>query len=354
MAESADAGWTIRPSNASDTDPLIELFRAAFGRSITSAHWQWKLQHLSAPVANDWIALDGNRPIFHSGGIPIRYQLPTGEVTGMVSVDTMTAPEYRRRGLLTQVGQQMYSAWREGGIPFVIGLINDQWGSRAPALGWQPLFPLRWLIRPLRPAAILARRLRVSGAAQLRLIDSLWNSVLDTRTPMDSSLQVRLLDRAGSEVNEVWKRCQQEAGVSIVRDSAWVNWRYRDCPSFPYQVLLVERAGMPVAYAAFRVERTPRSTLGYIAELLGPRHEPAVMGTLIRQTLAQLRAAGAELAAAQVPSGTWYYAALRRAGFVWTWGDFSVQLVPLDASVPMDFLRNQANWTMWGGDYDSI
>src|SRR5579872_3307962 len=99
--------WTIRPSRADDVPQLVALFARAFGRPITQEHYRWKLLRQTSAVPNDWIAANSVGPVFHSGGIPTRYQLPDGLTTAMVSVDTMTDPEYRRRGLLTQVGEQM-------------------------------------------------------------------------------------------------------------------------------------------------------------------------------------------------------------------------------------------------------
>jgi hypothetical protein len=340
--------WTIRPSEASDVPQLVHLFQRAFGRPISEAHWRWKLQHLDSPAANDWVAANPNGPIFHSGGIPTRYRLPAGSALGMVSVDTMTAPEYRRRGLLTQVGQRMYSTWRESGIDFVIGLINDQWGSRAPALGWQQLFPLRWLIRPLRPLAVLARRARTTVLSRLTPLEAAWNWTWERRLAIDASIVVRDLDRAGAEVDELWHGGAPRTGVSIVRDSAWLNWRYLTCPSFDYRVLFAERRNVPAGYAAYRLD----GHVGYIAEIFAP--DTTVFETLIGATLERLRATGAEVVGAQAPPGTWYTQALQRAGFLWSWGDFSVQLVPLNPSLRLDILREQGNWTMWGGDYDSI
>jgi hypothetical protein len=346
--------WTIRPAHAGDERGLVELFRRSFGHDVSEAHWRWKFQQLSSPVPNDWLALDGERPIFHSGGIPLRYQIPTGATVAMVSVDTMTDPEYRRRGLLTQVAGQMYAAWTAAGIPFVIGLINDQWRSRAPALGWEPLFLLRWVIRPLRPSAIILRRLHLPGA-RIDTVDSAWNGMWDRRVPHDRSLTIRTLAAAGSEVDQVWQRCAPDAGISIVRDAAWVNWRYLTNPTLRYRVLLAEDGvGQPCGYAVYRLEHTPQHALGYVAEVLVPRNEPAVLSTLVAHVSRSLRAEGAHLVAAQIPPGTGLYAALRRAGFIASWGDFSVQLVPLASALPVQALRDPRNWTMWGGDYDSI
>ena len=41
----------------------------------------------------------------------------------------MTDPEYRRQGILTAIARLAYDTWRKAGIPFVLGLPNEQWGS---------------------------------------------------------------------------------------------------------------------------------------------------------------------------------------------------------------------------------
>jgi hypothetical protein len=353
MQPAPTSAWTIRPSEAGEVPQLVDLFQQSFGRTITESHWNWKLRRLPTGVFNDWIALDAGRPIFHSGGIPVRYQLPDGQTTAMVSVDTMTAPEYRRRGLLTQVAQRMYASWRDAGVRFVIGLINDQWGSRAPALGWQPLFPLRWMVRPLKPSAILARHARIRARDGFEPLDAVWNWLWDRRR-VDPQLRFRVVEDPGPEFDRVWAGCADGAGCSVVRDSAWVAWRYLECPSFTYRVVLAERGGAPCGYAVYRVERGARGTLGYIAEVVAPPADSATLRALILETVAQLGSEGADVAATQTPPGTRSFRALRRAGFLWSWGDFSVQLVPLDEGLPMPLLRDPRNWTMWGGDYDSI
>ncbi len=252
------ATWSIRAYRPGDERALVALFERVFGRAISEAHWRWKLRQQPSPVENVWLAVDDDRPIFHYAGIPTRYRLPAGEATAMVSVDTMTAPEFQRRGLLGSVGRHVYDAWRAAGVPFVLGLPNERWGSRAGALGWQPLFSLQRLVRPLRPEAILARRLKQPALARLTPIGGLWNAIWRMRSRGDGALRVRAVDRAGPEFDQLWQRCGAGVPVSVIRDSAWVNWRYLDAPAFAYRVLLAERDRQPVGYAAYRVEQHAR------------------------------------------------------------------------------------------------
>src|SRR5262245_5142496 len=251
MSVQTEPAWTIRAYQPGDERALAALFERVFGRPIGEAHWRWKLKQLPSPVENVWLAVHDGAPIFQYAAIPTRYRLPEGEATAMVSVDTMTAPEFQRRGLLSTIGRHAYEAWRAAGIPFVIGLPNERWGSRASALGWQPLFSLQWLVRPLRPEALLARRMGLPALARLTPLGALWNGLASTRAQMDRSIRVHPIDRAGPELDRLWRRCAADTPFSVVRDSAWVNWRYLDAPSLGYRVLLAERNGGPAGYAAY-------------------------------------------------------------------------------------------------------
>jgi hypothetical protein len=346
--------WTIRTYRSGDERALVALFERAFGRAIDEAHWRWKLRHAPAKVENVWLALDGDAPIFQYAGIPTRFRLPSGETIAMVSVDTMTAPEWRRRGLLGSVGRVVYDAWRDAGIPFVLGLPNERWGSRAGALGWQPLFVLAWLVRPLRPEALAARRLRLPALARLTWAGGAWNALWRFRSRRDSNIRLRRIDRAGPEFDQLWHRCEAEAAVSVVRDSAWVNWRYLDAPGFAYQVLLAERDGQPSGYLAYRTQRNSNGITGLIADILVAEEDEPSRDMLLGLALDLLHAEGAASARTLAIPGTPLHTALRRQGFLRGRGAFSVQLVPLAPDLPIDILGDPRNWSLAGGDFDVV
>jgi len=330
------------------------LFGRVFGRAISEEHYRWNLKQPPTTVENVWLAVDGDAPIFHYAGIPTRFHLPGGEVLAMVSVDTMTAPEYQRRGLLSAVGRQVYDAWRTAGIAFVIGLPNERWGSRAAALGWEPLFDIQWLARPLRPEAIIARRLRMPALARLAPVGAAWNVLWGLRLRHDPTVRVRPVERAGPEFDQLWRRCAVDAAASVVRDSAWVNWRYLESPAINYRVLLAERDGQPAGYAAYRVEAHTAGTAGFVAELFVAQADAPARRTLIAATLAALRTAGADNAVTLAVPGSPLERDLRGAGFLYSRGAFGVQIVPLDPELPLDVLRDPRSWNMAGGDFDVI
>jgi len=351
MADSSSI--TIRPYRADDERDLVGLFQRAFGHPITEDHWRWKLQRQPATVDNVWLAVSDGKPVFQYAGIPTRFWLAQTPATAMVSVDTMTAPEFRRRGLLTQVASQVYAQWRESGVAFVIGLPNEQWGSRAAALGWRPLFPLKWLFRPLRPEAILARRLNMPIVKRAAFPAALWNRFLQHRLRRDPHTQTEPVGNADESFDRVWARCKSGWTFSTVRDADWVSWRFLSAPARTYELTLARRAGEPVGYTAHRLVGTAERKSAYLAELFVARMDEASRDALLFDLIERLRPLEAEAVITLAVPGTPFFHWLRGAGFFPGRG-FSVQLVPLREDLRVDRMLDPKQWNLSGADFDVI
>lgn len=343
----------VRPYRSGDEFALVELFQTAFGRRISVAHWNWKLKGQPSAVENVWLAASDERPVFQYAGIPMRLTLAGATATAMVSVDTMTAPDFRRRGLLTQVARQVYAAWGAGGIAFVIGLPNEQWGSRAAALGWQRLFPLQWLVRPLRPEAMLAHRLRMPILGRAGLAGTLWNRYLSDRVRPDPGVRTERVRQAHAGFDELWERCAGDATFSTVRDRKWVDWRFLASPSRRYEVTIAHRTGRPAGYSAHSLLTNGDRTTAHLAELFVAKGDDASRDTLLHELLRELLAGSAEYLITLAVPGTPNFRWLRKAGFL-AGPAFSVQFVPLAAHLPLESMRDPANWCLSGADFDVI
>ena len=344
---------TIRPYRSDDERNLVALFGRAFGRPTTEQHWRWKLGQHTSPLDNVWLAMCDEQPVFQYAGIPTRFMLSRAPVTVMISVDTMTAPEFRRRGLLTTVAGRAYEAWRSAGIAFVIGLPNQQWGSRAVALGWQPLFRLQWLVLPLHPEAMLARRLKMPWLKQASPLATLWNRVLQWRLRCDAQLHTQRIVHADAAFDQLWESCRSDWMFSTIRDRHWVNWRFLSSPSQLYELNLARRAGTPVGYSAHSLIRSEHSISAHLAELFVAREDRAAHDTLLCGVLKSLRAAQADSLSTLAVPGTVSYRRLRRAGFIPRQA-FSVQLVPLSPQLPMKAMLDPNQWNLSGADFDVI
>lgn len=345
------AALRIRPARRGDEARLCELFARVYGKPLSEERWRWKLGRFSASVPSVWLAEQDGAPVCQYAGMPAVVQLGDREVTAMVAVDAMTAPEHRRRGLLTQVVAEAHEAWKRAGIAFVLGLPNEQWGSRTAAVGFVPLFRLRWLMLPLRPGVILHRRFGALAALVLTPLATPW--FRRRLRKHDPGTSIRPVASAGPELDGLWERLRGAASLSIRRDASWVAWRFLSAPDPGYRVLLLERGGVPVGWTAFRVARSASHAAGLIADLVG---DPAAADwdAVIGATVAALDAEGAENALTLAAEGTARYRRLLQRGFLSRPHAFMLHVVVLDPALDVAALGRAEAWDMAGGDFDVI
>jgi hypothetical protein len=330
---------------------VVALLSGDAGGPNTADQYRWKLLARPSPVANVAIAVDqSDRPVFHIAGIPCRCRLAGAERWVMVAVDAMTAPAFRRQGLLTTHTTQLFARWRAAGVALVLGLPNDNWRSRARALGWTPLGRLQWLVLPLRPERLLARKLGVPWLAHLEHAGRWWRALAVDRRA-DPSVEVREVTAAGAEFDALWLRASPALGWSLTRDRAWVTWRYLAAPGSAYRVLLATRSGEAAGYAACGTRGPRRAT---IAEVFTAPGDTRAFTALVRAAIAQATANGADSIRALAAPGSWPHRAFLRAGFFRSRHAFDVEYVPLDPSIGAGDVRTTSDWYLMGGDFDAI
>jgi hypothetical protein len=340
----------IRNYRSGDELALTSLFATVFGKRISEREWRWKLAATSK-VPNVWLATHAEQPIFQYAAIHTRFKIDERTDDVMVSVDTMTAPAFRRRGLLTEVAARAYAAWRDAGVAFVIGLPNQQWGSRARALGWRELFPLQWLVRPLRPEALAARRLGLPGLGRIHVFGRAWDRFANRRLRPRSDIEVTQAENAGADFDVVWERCRADTEFSAVRDAAWIERRFLSSPARNYQVLLARERNRPTAWLTYSVIQSNGRTSAQLTELLAPAGDTASCGALMLELLRRLGELDAELVYTLAVPGTPLYAWLRTIGFL-RGPSFGVQLVPLATEVRLERFLDPRAWRLTGADFD--
>jgi hypothetical protein len=322
--------FTIRAAREDDFDQLLDLHGRVFGRRPPREQRRWKLAGHTAPVENVWVAETDGRIVFQYAGIPVRF-LHRGRVTwAMQSVDTMTDPDYRRRGLLTQTAAVTFENWTRARVAFVFGVPNQNWGRRLAALGFVQVGEVRWWVRWLDPLRALAAKVGIKvgtpGRAphrppSRRGRDAVRISLVDDPAPLD----------------DLWTRASDEG---VVKDAAWYRWRYLQAP-VPFEVLGAANGTGLGGAAAFRQD----GPSGIIAEV--QTGELDIARALLARSCGELRAMGVARAALLIQSGTMLEEAALATGFVPRPHGFPVVAAALAGGLPRAALFQ-------GGDFDVV
>ncbi len=358
-APASPATWVARPYRPGDEIALVRLFAEVFGKPLTDAQYRWKVLDSPWPIGAPtvWLADAGGQIGGQYAGTPMRFQLRDAEYRILHACDVMTAAGFRRQGVLTALGLAAHQSWAAAGVPFVTGLHYGGWGTRRHHLGWREQFKAAWVWRPLRPERLLARKWRMPTPAlrAAALAGGLWNLAWDRVLGVAArGVAVGPVEQPGPEFDALWAAVRPHYEALVVRDRAWVAYRYSQAPGFGYRLLLARRGEQPAGYLAYRLTAHDGRAIGWIADLFTAPGDGAARAALLRAGLAALRAAGADDVRALVPERTPTYGAFRWAGFLGGPGAFDVSIVPLAPELPVDLLRDPNRWFTMGGDFDVI
>ena len=363
--EEGTEGWHARLYRPGDEDGIGSLYARVFGYSRTPEWWRWKIKTLPADVESTWVAVaeDDGRIIGQYTGIAIRMKLSGVVRPAVINVDAMTAPEFRRRGILLHLGEAAKEHWRASGFAALVGLPNEQWGSRTVAFGWKTMFPLTWLRFPLHLGRVLARSGRlpqaISGPARLmgEIVARAWSRPrigrLGRYTKPDG-ISVEEIHTAGSELDLLWERLEKHYDNCVVRDRQYVEWRFLTALPIPYKVLLSRREGQLTGYVAYRPSGPRDTANGYIADLLTAPDDMASAHALLGAALTDMWEAGAGVALVTAVPESALYALLRSAGAMPVKAGFHYDIIPLDPSLNASNIANPQTWLASGSDSDVV
>jgi predicted N-acetyltransferase YhbS len=325
------AAWTVRPGRLEDTASILDLFQATFGKPLSESVYRWKLLEspypLSAPAA--FVATVGDRVIGHIGGTPLRLRLGQSELPAVHGCDVMVAAEFRRQGIVTAIIRAANEAWAAAGASLQLAVPTQAFAGLREELDYRPTFHLGWLWRSLRLGAFLLGR-------------------------AGRDVEVSAVEGPGLEFDELWEAAKAGREALVVRDRAWVAYRYAAAPGFGYRILLARAGGQPVGYLAYRVMPDARRRNAWIADMFTAPDDRAARVALLRAACSELRRAGATDVRMFAPPGTTLARELRRAGFVSRRGAYDVRVVPLAPGLPWDVLRDPDRFFLMGGDFDVV
>lgn len=355
----AEPSLFVRSYQSGDEHSVTQLFGVVFGRPMTVDQYRWKVLGSPWPVnaPNAFVAVDGDRVVGHYAGTPVRIKLGQEEVRAYHGCDVMTDAAYRRHGVLSALGTAANAAWAASDASFQYALQHAGWGSRLAYLGWQGLFKAIWLARPLHVEDAVARRygwarpVRPAISAGGRVWHAAWTVPL---AAAGAGVKVEPVKRPGIEFDVLWEELKSHYEATVVRDRAWVTYRYVDAPGYDYRLLLARRADRPAGSLVYRVTSDESRTTGWIMDLFTAPGDRATRAALLRAALDDLYRSGAGSARALVPVGAPLEAELRRFGFFTSPGHYDVSMVPAKPDMPASAFRDPNRWLTMLGDFDTL
>lgn len=249
--------FTVRRYQAGDEAAILELFARSFHAARDPEHWRWKYERNPSGNGHISVALERSALVAHYAGYPVPFRLGGHDLVAHQIGDTMTDSSIRHVGrgptsLLGRTALHFYETFCEGQVAFNYGfnVSNIQ------------KFSLRFL-RSDRVEAVAYRHRDLTR-------DPL--PPLGRLERLGRGIQLELVREVSPEWDGLFASAQRHYGFLVRRNSAYVRWRYLECPDVPYIVVGIRKWRQLVGWLVFRI-RGSALTLGDL--LLEPDHTDA-------------------------------------------------------------------------------
>lgn len=335
IAVSAGLGrLTFRPYRPGDEEGIFALFKTAYGKDRSLAHWRWKF---CDNPAGQQIMLAVTE---------------AGEVVGQYAAVPAWAASGGRSYLLSQAVESMVdSRFRRGlknpglQVTLVRRFYEAFMGADAGAMAYG--FPVPVYCRLL---------VRTGVCTVLHRVVQLEGEVGDGAVGAGGGMtavryRIEQVPRFPPSVDGLWRRCEGELPLAIIRDVRYLNWRYADCPDVAYvKLLATDRwTGRAEGIAVLRlgVEGRPVASL---VDWLVPMARRNLAETLLGRCHALASASGRSRMEAWFPEHASQFQFLKARGYRPTPTQYEIVVEPFVPELSREWVGSHWYYTM--GDSD--
>lgn len=197
----------VRPFREGDEEQVRTLFRACFGKELSSGAWTWKYRN-SYLGSSSVVAEDHGRIVAHYGGLKMRFSWNGTTHDAYQGCDAMTHPEYQSRGIIVKTALGFYEA--NPGREFMFGFPSERHAVVAARwLGWHEHTFINEMRKKVGGAGPRARFLRVETG---------WEKV------------------TADAIDRVCEEERARGKCSLVKESGYLFWRFRNHPDRKYEI----------------------------------------------------------------------------------------------------------------------
>ena len=234
--------YRILKFSPGDVFPLASLAAAEYpGGEMTNPvylRWQYEENPAGPAVITTAHGSAGSLAAQYAV-IPLRFSLNDKEIAGSLSLNTLTHPGHRGKGLFRLTALSTYALCEDRRILFTIGVPNgNSFPGFISGLDFTNAGEMKLLAQLLRPAKA-AMKFLFPGAKKGESI------LLNTEGMLHENVSVLDLENDKNAYAGFLKKWENQKVIALHRSAAYLSWRYLNHPTRRY-ILLKETAGQEI------------------------------------------------------------------------------------------------------------
>jgi GNAT superfamily N-acetyltransferase len=349
--------WKVRDGDERDLENILSLRKVVFGEmeedKLDPSYWKWQFMKGPDGKALIYVAEDEGRVIGHFADVPRRFFAHGSVVLGTLSIDLMVHPDYRRKGIFSELGRlAIERVKRRDGLFMMAYPIRKETIQGFKKIGWEVVTELPVIVCPIRFQGIVRRYLPfplishfLGGTARLFYFILFWNK----GRRRAEGIEIEEVKEFDDQFDSFWTKALSLYPILGVRDRSYLTWRYLQHPTRTYIIFRAKKNGEMKGYIILRKVDLLRFKSAVIVDLIASDSE--TLSALVMKGIDQSRKEKVDLLGYMVPKGHPYHRILRQRGFLPSLKTFLLMVYPQS---PKELLLSPERWYVNWGDTDVI
>ena len=360
-----EAGWY----EECDKPGMLAIDRQEYGNSgiASETHLDWVCtgNPVGSPIIPVAREKESGRVIGFQFHVPVRFSCQCQELLAWAGVNVVVDRAYRRQGVFEAVQTMALNEGKRRGGHFFYTLPNTRSLAAVKKWNYTVVASIPLVIRPLNMVTLTQERIhnrslrwginvgwKVAGTI-------IWRERYPGR--LDSSLRIVEETELDDGYDQFWEQIKGKYHLMLIRDRAFLQWRFRDIPLRTYQILSVRQGSDIKGYIILREAKIRGGAYGLIADFMVVPGEQGdrVGGHLLHEAMQRFRATHLPVVGGLVWPHTQEFSIMRRSGLLecprrFAPQSFHVIAQSLSERTPPDMLAQASNWYVSIADHDAV
>lgn len=343
--------WKIQKIDLDRKKDLIEFFKSYIWKKKNGhSLYEWKYEKNPAGTAQIWGAIsEDNTLVGTYMMVPWNLKYQDKVLKGTQCIDALTDKNYRGQGMYPKLGAVGIKHMESGYSPLSFAFPNPIAVSGHIKVGWIRVGTLQRWVKVLACGHVIEKVFGHNKFAAWigSILDAIRKPFLSEYWSYDTIFEVNEVTRFNHEFDELWERVKDDYGILIVKNSAYLNWKYFDSPTKARQVLALRKEGVLEGFAV--IEKG--SVFGHIVDILSVRNT-AVINILLTEISKYFLSVGIQAISFVALEDHFTTDMIKKFGFRLRKEKNAFMAHINSKSVDKDYVGNPSNWEITIGDCD--
>lgn len=283
----------IREYKPGDEKQIIEMDWMLFPDPWNKRNldnWFWKhMGNNPAGKAIVYVMEKDGKVIVHFAVVPYRLRVFGKDVLGSHSIGSMVLPEWQGKGLIKFVADKLFEEAVKRKILFSYGFPND--------LAYE----------------LHKKMFSYDDVAQVYTMEK--QTDFNVRSNYYEKFSFLPIDKFNQSVDKLWQTAKDTYKISVIRDMAFLNWRYLERPDQKYYAFGAYEGKKLVGYVILKLYRDDKILKGHIIDIFSLPGRKDIADFLVDESEKFFIKNKTDIESAWVLGSRFYESILKEKGF---------------------------------------